>query len=137
MPGGNFRWLSPELLDPDNCPSPSGRPRFASDIYSFACVCIEVRFPVLCPHHNTFSHLLQLYTDQAPFAADLMETQVPIRVLRGSRPPRPIFFDGELMDDGLWEIVQSCWKQNPSERPDAEQLVAKISAILWSALDLD
>lgn len=41
------------------------------------------------------------------------------------------------MDDGLWEIVQSCWKQNPSERPDAEQLVAKISAILWSALDLD
>lgn len=47
--GGNYRWSSPELMFPDpevgvsNGGSPSGRPTFASDIYSFACVCLEVR----------------------------------------------------------------------------------------------
>ncbi len=45
MRGGNFRWLAPELMLPEltDGESPSGRPTFASDIYSFACVCIEVR----------------------------------------------------------------------------------------------
>ncbi len=44
------------------------------------------------------------------------------------------------MDDSLWSIVQRCWAQKPADRPDAEQLVAEISALLlqvWSALDLD
>ena len=42
--GGNPRWLSPELIDPELFPEQdqSGRPTFARDIYSFACVCIEV-----------------------------------------------------------------------------------------------
>ena len=45
--GGNPRWLSPELIDPELFPDQdqSGRPTFASDIYSFACVCIEVNIP--------------------------------------------------------------------------------------------
>ena len=42
--GGNPRWLSPELIDPELFAEQdqSGRPTFASDIYSFACGCIEV-----------------------------------------------------------------------------------------------
>ncbi len=40
--GGAFGWLAPELIDPDMFGETSSRPTFASDIYSFACVCIEV-----------------------------------------------------------------------------------------------
>ena len=41
---GNVRWLSPELIDPDQFEGEyaKGRPTYASDIYSFGCVCIEV-----------------------------------------------------------------------------------------------
>lgn len=39
MRGGATAWLSPELLDPD---VDEVRPTYASDIYSFACVIVEV-----------------------------------------------------------------------------------------------
>ncbi|KAJ3482581.1 hypothetical protein NLI96_g6880 [Meripilus lineatus] len=41
--GGAFGWLAPELIDPESFGFVDARPTFASDIYSFACVCIEVR----------------------------------------------------------------------------------------------
>ena len=40
--GGATPWLSPELLDPEE-DEEEGRPTYASDIYSFGCVMIEVR----------------------------------------------------------------------------------------------
>ena len=39
---GNSQWLSPELLNPDS----RTRPTKASDVYSFAMVCIEVIYTV-------------------------------------------------------------------------------------------
>lgn len=66
------------------------------------------------------------------------DTQVLLKVaFSGARPARPTFFDGTLMEDNLWSIVQSCWAQKPSQRPDVDRLVTDMSAILWSALDLD
>ncbi|KAI0080923.1 kinase-like protein, partial [Panus rudis PR-1116 ss-1] len=101
---GNIRWSSPELLD---CSAVDGGedmthlPTFASDIYSFACVIIE------------------LFTCQIPFAG-LTRMQVLIRVPRdGIRPSRPYAFngDGPGMSDALWSLVCRCWAQNPVERP--------------------
>jgi serine/threonine protein kinase len=41
---GAVRWLAPELLFPDKFPDNShGRRSLASDVYSYGCVCIEVR----------------------------------------------------------------------------------------------
>ncbi|KAJ3482587.1 hypothetical protein NLI96_g6879 [Meripilus lineatus] len=40
--GGAFGWLAPELIDPESFGLPNTRPTFASDVYSFACVCIEL-----------------------------------------------------------------------------------------------
>jgi serine/threonine protein kinase len=37
---GSTRWMSPELLRPDVT---DFQPRTPSDIYSFGCLCIEVR----------------------------------------------------------------------------------------------
>jgi serine/threonine protein kinase len=41
--GGSARWMSPELLSPQSCGLEKSQRTFASDVYSFACVCIEVR----------------------------------------------------------------------------------------------
>lgn len=37
--GGAYRWLPPESFEDD---TEDFRPTYAGDIYSFACVCIEV-----------------------------------------------------------------------------------------------
>ena len=41
--GGNPHWLPPEAIDPESYGLDSARPTYPGDIYSFACVCIEVR----------------------------------------------------------------------------------------------
>lgn len=45
--GGATRWSAPELFDPEVFGLESTRPTFQSDIYAFACVCIEVRISFL------------------------------------------------------------------------------------------
>ena len=40
--GGAIRWSAPELFDPEEFGLDSSRPTFSSDVYAFACVCIEV-----------------------------------------------------------------------------------------------
>lgn len=39
---GSFGWLAPELFDPELFGLSHAQPTFASDVYSFACVCVEV-----------------------------------------------------------------------------------------------
>ena len=39
---GSIRWTAPELLDPEEFDMESSRPTRRSDIYSFACLCVEV-----------------------------------------------------------------------------------------------
>ena len=41
--GGAYQYCAPEILDPDAVGAADDRPTRASDIYSFAMVCVEVR----------------------------------------------------------------------------------------------
>ena len=57
--GGADRWLAPELLDPERFGFHDDRPTYAGDIYSFACVCLEVKHlsdsevtPTYSQHHS-------------------------------------------------------------------------------------
>jgi serine/threonine protein kinase len=45
--GGSVRWMGPELLYPQSCGLEYFQRTFANDVYSFACVCIEV-----CPSRD-------------------------------------------------------------------------------------
>lgn len=40
--GGNEQWLAPEVIYPEAFGLTSNRPMYASDIYSFGCLWIEV-----------------------------------------------------------------------------------------------
>ena len=50
--GGAVRWKAPELIDPEECGADSARPTYKSDVYSYACVVIEVR--------SSYPHLLSV-----------------------------------------------------------------------------
>ncbi|KAF9457377.1 kinase-like domain-containing protein [Collybia nuda] len=98
------RWMAPEVIDPPPGSEPSTSPcgletgyeTPQSDVYSFGMT------------------ILEILTGRHPFAHRRMHTGVIIDVVRGIRPPRP---ECAKMTDSLWDIVQSCWKQDPKERP--------------------
>ncbi|CAL1711994.1 unnamed protein product [Somion occarium] len=99
--GGAVRWLAPELLR-------GSRSNYASDVYAFGCVWLEV------------------YTHYPPFKHLRHDFQMIAKVLEGAIPEWPSVnpdFSGQLcLDD--WRFVQKCWASRPSSRPDISSLVA-------------
>ncbi|KAJ7585003.1 kinase-like domain-containing protein [Mycena floridula] len=95
---GSIRWMAPELFltsrDGNELKSTS------RDIYAFACTILEV------------------YTGEHPFAQHKHDPQVMCDVLDGGRPPRPT-----NISDNLWALVEACWHQRPTSRPDARTVV--------------
>ncbi|KAF9644732.1 kinase-like protein, partial [Thelephora ganbajun] len=69
------------------------------DVFTFAMVTVEV------------------FTRRPPFGGDY-QTAI-FDIMSGKRPQRP---DG-LRYDGLWQLVQRCWNEQPGERPTTSQLL--------------
>ncbi|THH26977.1 hypothetical protein EUX98_g7210 [Antrodiella citrinella] len=102
---GPIRWRCPELLEPEDLSSETSPLTFASDVYSFACMAIE------------------LYTGQPPFFDLNSDHQVFLKVLEGRRPSRPSISEGAEMSDHLWALMLWCWSAQPSDRPAISQVV--------------
>ncbi|KAK7045989.1 hypothetical protein VNI00_006984 [Paramarasmius palmivorus] len=83
---GSVRWMAPELHHPASFGLTYFRRTFASDVYSFACVCVE------------------LYTGKPPFEDVPRDTAVLFKVMAGERPMPPVdeVFDEEISLHGLW-----------------------------------
>ncbi|KAF7308495.1 hypothetical protein HMN09_00698500 [Mycena chlorophos] len=92
--GGSVRWMSPELHWPQSCGLDSFRRTFASDAYSFACVCLE------------------LSQGKPPFFEIKEDMAVVLRVLAKERPARP----EDHVSDSMWGIMQQCWAHDPAQR---------------------
>jgi len=111
----NNRWAAPELLYPEYFGYKSARPSKKSDIYSFACVCLE------------------LYTSEAPFYQyNLSPMKIYTDIVQKNfRPPRPKFcVANQIMPDALWSMVEQAWGHVPSERPTATSLVSASREVL-------
>ena len=108
--GGTFRWMSPELLDPESFGLTDGRPTKESDCYALGMVAYEV------------------LSGQAPFAPNT--SLVVIRmVLEDKRPERPQGVEWKLVTDVVWGILEHCWKPQPSERPSVETVLRSLEGI--------
>ena len=99
--GGTARWMSPELLDPEQFHLKDSRPTKESDCYALGMVVYEV------------------LSGQVPFT--LVKVLIVIRkVIMGERPERPEGREGVFFTDDVWEMLKLCWEAPPESRPSIE-----------------
>ncbi|KAJ7203038.1 kinase-like domain-containing protein, partial [Mycena pura] len=110
---GSVRWMAPEILNPDAFGLEDYKRTTASDIYAFACVCLEAR--------PMWLHL----TCSPPFhgAAHCNDASVMLQVIAGVRPPRPA---GDLIPNHIWSVMQQCWAHNHVNRPSILGIVLEL-----------
>ena len=113
--------MSPELLDPDSFGLKKSRPTKESDCYALGMVIYEV------------------LSGQTPFAP-LVTPLVIRKVLQGERPGRPKGEGGKRFADGIWEVLERCWKHQPKERINAKAVLLCLGGappLLLSSSDTD
>ncbi|KLO11549.1 kinase-like protein [Schizopora paradoxa] len=96
---GSLRWQAPELLCPDQFPDIPCNITTKSDVYSFACLCLEI------------------FTGYPPFP-HLREISVLNEVaILDRRPARPNYCAPLGLGDEMWTLMQWCWHRHPAVRP--------------------
>ncbi|KAF9646803.1 kinase-like protein [Thelephora ganbajun] len=96
--GGTTRWMSPELLDPDQFGIKDSRATKESDCYALGMVVYEV------------------LSGRAPFTP-LKDIIVMRKVIEGDRPERPDGPEGTWFTDDLWRTLNLCWEAQRGSRP--------------------
>ena len=101
--GGTLQWMSPELLDPESFNLKDSRPTKQSDIYALGMVVYEV------------------LSGQRPFPGCSGPVVIK-KVMAGERPLRLEGTRGAWFRDGIWEMLELCWKAEPNDRPSLETI---------------
>lgn len=105
-----IRAMSPELLDPGKVGLQERRETRESDYYALGMMVYEI------------------LSGGPPFGAD--GPFVVIRkVLDGEHPDRPQGEAGELLTDGIWNVLESCWKTKPRERATARNVLRCLEGV--------
>jgi serine/threonine protein kinase len=105
---GTCRWTAPEIMNPpEETPpdAPSVPYSLPGDIYAFAMTTLEI------------------YTGYAPFHEKKNDSAVIFMVIDGKRPALP----KEIEECHLKQLVEKCWRQEPSERPVSTEVVRHLS----------
>ncbi|KAH7338423.1 kinase-like domain-containing protein [Rhizoctonia solani] len=100
---GFNRWMSPELFnfESDSIPTPT----LASDIWALACTIFEI------------------ISEKLPYPNYKHDIRVQRAILKGERPGH---FSEEAEGSygpGFWTIVESCWSENPLQRPSIMSII--------------
>ena len=67
---------------------------------------------------------VKIYTGHLPFHKFVRDCTVIMKVVEGSRPPRPA--DTSLLSDEIWKVIEMCWNQEPQDRPSAESVIKQL-----------
>lgn len=105
------RYSAPELVNPDAFELPKTQITKASDIYAFGVLTYQV------------------FAGGRVFPR-LSDTAAAYSMLDGLRPPRPN--DPELSDQ-IWEMINRCWDNVPSQRMTIADVVSVLEAELRNA----
>jgi serine/threonine protein kinase len=103
--GSSTRWMSPELIDPQQFGLQHCRPTESSDCYALGMVIYE-----------TISGNMPFHED-----ADLTAF---VKVLQGRRPP-----PGAKFGEDLWEMLGRCWESQPSSRPSIRDVLQYLEVL--------
>ena len=113
---GIIRWMSPELLDPDQFGFENSRPTAESDCYALGMVILEVfSGQIPFPHYNSLVVIRKVTT--------------------GERPARLRGVEGAWASDDLWEALELCWSPQPTSRPTIKAVLGclkRASTVLQS-----
>ena len=124
---GTCRWQAPEFFDNEIGQGHTT----ASDVYSFACSCYEVKdFYWLSIGLTTALYLQQIFSGNIPFYKIHLGAAVIFRVIRGERPSRPPIdiCHSRGLDDDMWGLINSCWTMKPAERLTASEIVNRLQS---------
>ena len=102
---GTTRWTSPELFFPEEFGFGNSHPTRESDCYALGMVIYEV------------------LSGEVPFATIHLEFAIIVKVLEGERPKRPEGDNGKLFTNGIWEMLELCWKGQPQDRINAKAIL--------------
>ena len=102
IPGGTWRYMSPELIDPEKFDLKDGRQTRFSDCYALGMVIYEV------------------LSGRVPFSRH-DGLAIVAAIVKGERPGRrPWGEEGTWFTDDIWAMLECCWKPNPGDRPTIE-----------------
>ena len=102
--------MSPELLLPDAYGFSEARPTKESDCYALGMVVHEI------------------LSGSTPFGRENL-TVIILKVFEGERPERPEGDAAKLFTDGIWGMVERCWKDQPKERASARDLLRCLEGV--------
>ena len=116
---GTFRWMSPELLDPEEFGFENSRPTKESDCYALGMV------------------ILEILTGRVPFPC-CNTTAVIRKVVNRERPDRPQGPEAVWFTDALWGLLKRCWSPQPELRPTVAGVLEYLEqgSATWEPLSL-
>ncbi|KDQ15851.1 hypothetical protein BOTBODRAFT_107971, partial [Botryobasidium botryosum FD-172 SS1] len=108
---GNPRWQAAEVLVAET--KEEARRTKETDIFAFGRVMIE------------------LFTRDVPFCFAAHDGAVLMAVARGILPERPLGNDivARGLNDAMWDLMTQCWDIDPTKRPSAENIVARLKSV--------
>jgi len=134
--GGTKRFMSPELLVPEECDKKGAVPTPQADIYAFGLVI----FQVFCASGiagvgRFYVHFLQVLTGEVPFRG-VGDSAIGHHVLRGKRPDKPENAAAIGFSDSLWDFSKLCWHGDMNLRPVAKEVVTHLREVVdnWNGL---
>ena len=104
---GTSRWLAPEIIT--TARKRNGVPVVeskAADVFAFGMLSVEV------------------FTGKIPFEEQENEA-VALCISRGGRPEMPDNAQAVGLTDEIWNLIESCWQQNPEKRPTMEEVTRR------------
>ena len=85
------------------------------DVYAFGCILYEL-----------VARVLLLFTETPANSAEDCEAYAG-KIAQGYRPKKP-----NACPDDIWQLVQSCWAQQPDARPTAAMVRTQVEQLLRS-----